>query len=486
MRDWKAELRPRLASLHLPPAREASILDELSQHLEDRREALIAGGADDETATALTLAELERADLLAPRLGALAQARWQPPPAPGVPNQRALAGAWQDLRYAARTLRRDPLFTGIAVLTLTCGIGLNTAMFGFMNALLFRPLPFAEPAQLVRLVRTTAERQAGGFSAAEYLALRRAEDGFGRFAAFRPSSRALADAARSSEWLDVSAELFDVLGVQPAMGRAFRADDEVPGNHRVVLISTALWQDQFGGAADVVGRSLQATDGPYEIVGVLPPAATDHRLFGRVGIFSPLSLDAAARANRTTRTIAVLGRRGPAVTAAQADVFLTALAAQAAADAPEASVRTAWRSERLPDSVTGPDRTRPAGDAPRPVRVRAAGGVLEPGQPAAGPGHRSRPRVRRPHRPRRLATAADPDRAARIRAGGGRRRHRRRPRRDGSHAVAPVRRRRPTAGHPSRWTGASWPSPPWSRWRPCSSAAWRRRCSPDASPRTTR
>ena len=261
MRDWKAELRPRLASLHLSPAREASILDELSQHLEDRREALMADGADDETATALTLAELERADLLAPRLGALAQARWQPPPAPGVPNQRALAGAWQDLRYAARTLRRDPLFTGIAVLTLTCGIGLNTAMFGFMNALLFRPLPFAEPAQLVRLFRTTAERQAGGFSAAEYLALRRAEDGFGRFAAFRPSTRALADAARSSEWLDVSAELFDVLGVQPVMGRAFRAEDEVPGNHRVVLISTALWQDQFGGAADVVGRSLRATDG---------------------------------------------------------------------------------------------------------------------------------------------------------------------------------------------------------------------------------
>ena len=182
-------------------------------------EALIAGGADDETATALTLAELERADLLAPRLGALAQARWQPPPAPGVPNQRRagwrLAGPALRRRGRCAAIRCSP---GIAVLTLTCGIGLNTAMFGFMNALLFRPLPFAEPAQLVRLFRTTAERQAGGFSAAEYLALRRAEDGFGRFAAFRPSTRALADAARSSEWLDVSAELFDVLGVQPVHG----------------------------------------------------------------------------------------------------------------------------------------------------------------------------------------------------------------------------------------------------------------------------
>jgi putative ABC transport system permease protein len=354
MRDWKADLRPRLDSLRLPPAREASILDELSQHLEDRREALMAHGADDETATALTLAELERADLLAPRLGALTQARWQPTPAPGVPNQRTFAGAWQDLRYAVRTLRRDPLFTGIAVLTLTCGIGLNTAMFGFMNALLFRPLPFAEPARLVRLVRATAEQQAGGFSAAEYLALRRAEDGFGRFAAFRPSTRALADAARAPEWLDVSAELFAVLGVQPAMGRTFRAGDEVPGNDRVVLISATLWQDQFGGAADVVGRTLQAADGPHEIVGVLPPAATDHRLFGRVGIFSPLSFDAAARADRTTRTISVLGRSGPAVSPAQAEVFLASVAAQAATEASASNVRTTWRGEPLPDSVTGP------------------------------------------------------------------------------------------------------------------------------------
>ncbi len=354
MRDWRAQLRPRLASLHLSPAREASILDELSQHLEDRRDALIAGGADDETATALTLAELERADLLTSRLGALAAARWQPPPAPGVPQRRTLGGLWHDLRYAGRTLRRDPLFTTIAALTLTLGIGLNTAMFGFMNALMFRPLPFAEPAQLVRLYRTTAEQQSGGLAPADYLALRRAEAGFGRFAAFRTSTRALADAARSTEWVDVSAELFDVLGMQPVLGRSFRPDDEVTGNHRVVLISTDLWQDQYGGAADIIGRLLHATDGSYEIVGVLPADATDHRLFGNVRIFSPLALDAAARADRTSRAIAILGRRRADVTPAQADVFVASMGAQAAADDPAANGRSTWRSEPLPDSNTGP------------------------------------------------------------------------------------------------------------------------------------
>jgi predicted permease len=354
MRDWKAHLRPRLASLQLSPAREASILDELSQHLEDRRDALIAGGADDDAATALTLAELQRADLLTSRLGALTAARWQPPPAPGVPQRHALGGLWHDLRYAGRTLRRDPLFTTIAALTLTLGIGLNTAMFGFMNALMFRPLPFAAPAQLVRLYRATTEQPAGGFAPAEYIALRRAEAAVGRFAAFRTSTRALAEAGRSTDWVDVSAELFDVLGMQPVLGRSFRPDDEVTGNHRVVLISTDLWQDQFGGATDVVGRLLHATDGAYEIVGVLPADATDHRLFGHVGIFSPLALDATARADRTSRTLAILGRRRADVTPAQADVFVAAMGTQAAAEDPAANGRSTWRSEPLPDSNTGP------------------------------------------------------------------------------------------------------------------------------------
>jgi putative ABC transport system permease protein len=355
MRDWKADLRPRLASLRLSPAREASIVEELSQHLEDRRTALIASGADDATATAQTLAELARADLLAARLGTLAQARWTAPPVPGVPARGAMRGVWQDLRYAGRTLRRDPLFTAIAVVTLTLGIGLNTAMFGFMNALLFRPLPFADAQQLVRVFRTTAEQSTGGLTAAEYRALSRAEAGFGRFAAYRPAARTLAPPAQTAEWLDVSPGLFDVLGVQPVLGRAFRPGDENAGQNRVVLLSARLWQDQFGGDAAVVGRTLQGVDGPYEIVGVLPPAATDHRLFGRIGLFSPLSLDATAPLERTTRTLTVLGRRGPAVTPAQAEAFVAATAGDAAAGDPAApGTAVTWRIEALPDSDTSP------------------------------------------------------------------------------------------------------------------------------------
>jgi putative ABC transport system permease protein len=353
MHDWAPEIRPRLASLRLSPAREASIVDELSQHLADRRQELIAGGVAPETATALTRAELDRADLLAPRLGGLRQAHWHALPPPGVAEGRLFSGLWQDLRYTWRTLRRSPVVTVIAVLTLMFGIGLNTSMFAFMNALIFRPLPFQEPANLVRVFRTTAENQSGGFSPAEYLALRREQSELGRFAAYRPSNLALSNSDRAVEWFQVSADLFDVLGVQPTQGRSLRSEDETPGNDRVVIISTALWQDQFAGAADVVGRTIQANGGTYEVIGILPPSASDHRLFGRVGLFSPLSFNDAARTDRTTHTMTVLGRRGPGVPEAQMRAFIASMGAQLAQDSPSAKPGTGWRSEALPDSNTG-------------------------------------------------------------------------------------------------------------------------------------
>lgn len=353
MHDWASEIRPRLASLRLSPAREASIVDELSQHLADRRQELIDEGADPETATALTRSELDRADLLAPRLGALRQAQWQMPPQPGVAEGRLFTGLWQDLRYTFRTLRRSAVVTVIAVLTLVFGIGLNTSMFAFMNALLFRPLPFQEPANLVRVFRTTAENKSGGFSPAEYLALRQAESELGRFTAYRPSNLTLSDFNQPVEWFQVSANLFDVLGVQPTQGRSFRPEDETPGNDRVVLISTALWQDLFAGAADVVGRTVQASGVTYEVIGVLPPSAGDPRLFGRVGLFSPLSFNDAARIDRTTRTISVLGRRGPGIPDARMQAFIASMGARMAADSPAANAGTGWRSEGLPDSNTG-------------------------------------------------------------------------------------------------------------------------------------
>ena len=119
-----------------------------------------------------------------------------------------------DFRFALRQLLKDPGFTAVAILTLALGIGLNTAMFSFINALLLRPLPFPEAERLVRLSRATPQNSHGSFSPAEFLELKRGQAPFGRFTGFQPSNLTLAESARSEEWLRVSADFFEVLGVR--------------------------------------------------------------------------------------------------------------------------------------------------------------------------------------------------------------------------------------------------------------------------------
>lgn len=252
---------------------------------------------------------------------------------------------------------KNPMVTLIAVVTLAAGIGLNTAMFSFTNGVVLLPQPYPNPEQLVRVWRSTPGNGNGGFSPGDFLDLQRDGTEFGRFAGFSVANLAPSQGGSGAEWMRVSSDLFDLLGVPPLRGRLFRPE-EATGGQRVVLLSHRYWQDRFGSDPDVIGKSMLGNGEPYEIVGVLPDWATDHRLFGRAGMFSPLDLGPTAGSVRDSSWIQVVARRRASLSAGQGEVLITSLAARAAAAFPKENEKATWRTEGLPQSTVSPTGSR--------------------------------------------------------------------------------------------------------------------------------
>jgi predicted permease len=259
-----------------------------------------------------------------------------------------------DLKFAIRSLSKSPMFAVICVVTLALGIGLNTSMFSFTNALMLRPLPFPDSDRLVRLYQKTPADQYGAFSYGDYAELKRVGKEFGSFAAFQSTSMTLDGEGRTISRILASDDLFEVLKINPILGRIFRKGDDLPGNGRVTVISYDFWRSNFGGASNVVGQTVRGNGETYEVVGVLPQDATDHRLFERASLFCPLVTGSGERGDRNIHQLTVLGRRSADVTEGKGEAIIRSVGERLAREFPRENANSEWRIEGLPVQTISP------------------------------------------------------------------------------------------------------------------------------------
>ena len=243
----------------------------------------------------------------------------------------------QDLRFAVRMLVKDPWFTAVAALALALGIGMNTTVFTFVNAVLIRGLPYEESHQLLHLdVRNTATSDERPASWPEFVEWRAAAKSFSGMAAFRSLSFNVSETGRAPERVSgaqVSPNLFALLRVRPQIGRDFREEDGQPNAEPVVLISHKLWKSRYGGDANVLGKVLKVSETSASIVGVMPenmhfPQSQD--------MWRPLIPDAALE-RRDSRSVRIIGRLAPNVSREQAQAEMSGLARQLQQQYPESN-----------------------------------------------------------------------------------------------------------------------------------------------------
>jgi putative ABC transport system permease protein len=330
MPEWKRAIEERLTGLWLDAARRIEIVQELSQHLDDRYRELCAGGADADTARRDALAELDDQDLV----GALAAVEAAPGlglPLGDVRRGRLAASVWQDLRYAARVLRKNPGFTLVAILTLALGIGATTAIFSVVNGVVLRPLPYAAPDRLVviwgNLHRPGLDEIPG--SAGEYVDYRDRTRAFEVVAAYDTDGFNLTGSGDPEriEGAVVTPTLFPLLGVTAQIGRTFLPEEDQPGREQVVVLSYGLWTRRFHSDRAIVGRAVTVDGKPVQVVGVMPAGFQFPN--PSTELWKPILLDADAVSdnNRGSHGYTVLARMRGGVPGDRAQADLDAITA---------------------------------------------------------------------------------------------------------------------------------------------------------------
>lgn len=373
MPEWKDEIRKRLAGSKLRAEREAEIVDELSAHLYDQYNQLRAGGATHEEAFRAVISELDATDLV-PEL----QSSEELAPRDLTPVGAASTGQWifdfmQDLRYAARTLRKSPGFTAVAALTLALGIGANTAIFTIIDTLVLNPLPVAKISELAA-INTTQQKMGARSGELQLLSFPNFRDFRERTHSFshllahsNPMAITMTDEGEPRRIFVevVTSNYFDTLGLRPSMGRFFfSSEDTTPSVAAVAVLGYSAWQNRFGGASDILGRTIKLNNTPFTIIGIGPKGFKGlYAVFGP-DIWVPSMMaeqilpaqERNALRDRATPLFTGVGRLKPGITPAQARAEMNTLAAALEKEYPAANQGQTVALRPLTEAAYGPER----------------------------------------------------------------------------------------------------------------------------------
>ena len=315
LRILRERVRRRARALLARDAVERELDDELRFHLEMEVEYNVRRGLDPVEARRAALREF----------GAVNRTKEEAREARGVTTVEDFG---RDLKLASRSLRRTPVYTLVALLTIALGIGVTTAVFSVVDGVLLRPLPYPQPDRIVRLYERGERSPRNGWAAANFHDVRAATRTLSKVAFYRAGNATVlgANEPLRARITAVSPDFFDVLGVRPLHGRSFVAGDGIPGGQNVAVVSHQFWMTALGGDSAYGRRTLRLGSESVPIVGVMPP-----------GFSFPSDVDlwmtaSDANPSRTAHNWSVIGRLTPGATIATATAEIDALLARRKAE----------------------------------------------------------------------------------------------------------------------------------------------------------
>ncbi len=311
------KLKQRLRALFRKAELEQELDEELRFHLEQETEENLARGMSMEEARWAALRSF----------GGVEQVKEKSRDARGI---RWLEELWQDVRYGLRVLVQKRGFTLTVVITLALGIGANTAIFSLVNAVLLRELPFRDPDQVMWVWSTRTDRDKAPFTLPDFLDYRDQNQTLDQIAAFSSIGLNLtgSEKAQRLQGLRVSANLFDLLGVDAGAGRLFVPEDDEPARRHVAVLSYECWQKRFGGNPQTIGKALTLNGETYTVTGVLPARFTLPDREAEVAIPLSPKVDPLRDARSSTNFLRAVARLKPGVTRELAQADLTAIVAR--------------------------------------------------------------------------------------------------------------------------------------------------------------